>query len=68
MICARVCLCGFHDVLMDQIHALHVFARTVEPGCFMRVANWLALRRGAVTKRIQSFEARVRVDLLNRAA
>lgn len=53
---------------MDQIHALHVFARTVEPGCFMRVANWLALRRGAVTKRIQAFVACVRVDHLNRAA
>jgi len=51
---------------MDQFQAIRVFARVVEAGTFTKAAASLQMPKATVSKLIQSLEAHLKVQLLNR--
>lgn len=51
---------------MDRFTAVRAFLRVVETGSFTKAADSLELPRNAVTKMVQSLEARLQIKLLNR--
>jgi LysR family transcriptional regulator, regulator for bpeEF and oprC len=51
---------------MDRFNAMQAFARVVEAGTFTKAADSLGLPKATVTRLVQTLEAHLRTQLLNR--